>query len=116
MNDLRYCKPCFEKQQIINKLTVENERLRAQLRAQERSAKEGPFGSGTPSAKLPFKPNALSERQERRGGGKPGHSGHGRRRVEEEKRRTASRPSPWKRRPVQSAACRCEARGDGNAP
>jgi transposase len=83
MADLRYCKPCFEKQQIINKLTVENERLRSQLRAQERSAREGPFGSGTPSAKLPFKPNALSERQERRGGGKPGHSGHGRRRVEE---------------------------------
>jgi len=81
MTELRYCRACFEKQQIINKLTVENERLKARLRAQERSAKEGPFGSATPSSKVPFKPNALSERQERRGGGKEGHVGHGRRRV-----------------------------------
>lgn len=79
MADLRYCKACFEKQQIINRLTVENERLKAQLRAQKRSAKESPFGSGTPSAKRPFKPNALSDRQTRHGGGKPGHVGHGRR-------------------------------------
>jgi transposase len=79
MTDLRYCKACFEKQQTINRLTEENERLKAQLRAQTRSAKESPFGSGTPSAKRPFKPNALSERQARRGGAKPGHVGHGRR-------------------------------------
>ena len=43
MTDLRYCKECFQKQQIINKLTVENERLKARLRAQERSAREGAF-------------------------------------------------------------------------
>jgi transposase len=83
MTELRYCKQCFEKQQQINKLKTENERLRAMLRQRERSAKEGPFGSGTPSSKVPFKANALSERQDRRGGGKPGHVGHGRRRVQE---------------------------------
>jgi transposase len=81
MTELRYCKACFEKQQIINRLTVENERLKARLRDRERSAREGPFGSATPSSKVPFKPNALSERQGRRGGGKKGHVGHGRRRV-----------------------------------
>ena len=85
MNELRYCRACLEKQQTINRLTVENERLKAQVRAQERSAKQGPFGSGTPSAKLPFKPNALSDRQARRGGGKPGHAGHGRRSVPQER-------------------------------
>jgi len=83
MADLRYCKACLEKQQQINRLITENEHLKAQLRAQKRSEKESPFGSGTPSAKLPFKPNALSDRQERRGGGKTGHTGHGRGRLHE---------------------------------
>jgi len=80
---LRYCKSCLEKQQRINQLVVENERLKARLHARERSAKEGPFGSATPSSKVPFKSNALSERQSRRGGARPGHVGHGRGRVEE---------------------------------
>lgn len=83
MTELCFCKGCLEKQQRINELLEENERLRARLRAQKRSERESPFGSGTPSAKLPFKPNALAERQERRGGGKAGHAGHGRRRVQE---------------------------------
>ncbi len=80
---LRYCKSCLKKQQRINQLVVENERLKARLYARERSAKEGPFGSATPSSKVPFKANALSEPQERRGGGKPGHVGHGRQSIEE---------------------------------
>ena len=75
---IRYCKDCFEKQQTINKLTVENERLKAQVRAQERSAREGAFGASTPSSKIPIKPNTLSERQARCGGAKPGHPGRGR--------------------------------------
>jgi len=75
---IRYCKDCFAKQQAINKLTVENERLKAQVRAQERSAREGAFGASTPSSKIPIKPNRLDERQERRGGAKPGHPGRGR--------------------------------------
>jgi len=78
MNDLRYCKACFEKQQIINKLTVENERLKGRLRSQERSAREGAFGASTPSSKIPIKPNTLAERQARCGGLKPGHAGQGR--------------------------------------
>ena len=77
MNDLRYCKRCFQKQQIINKLTVENERLKGRLRSQERSAREGAFGASTPSSKIPIKPNTLCERQALCGGLKPGHAGHG---------------------------------------
>src|SRR3989304_297719 len=83
MTELRYCKGCFEKQQRINTLERENEQLGSMMRYQKRSAAEGPFGSATPSSKVPFKPNALSERQERRGGGKEGHAGHGRRCVAE---------------------------------
>jgi len=80
---LRYCKSCLKKQQQINQLVVENERLKTRLYARERSAKEGPFGSATPSSKVPFKANALSGPRERRGGGRPGHVGHGRRSLKE---------------------------------
>jgi len=54
-------------------------RLKAKLRYQERTAKEGPFGSSTPSAKVPLKANTPPESSPRRGGAKPGHRGHGRR-------------------------------------
>jgi transposase len=78
LDGLYYCKGCFAKQQIINKLTVENERLKASLRAQKRAAREGAFGSSTPSSKIPVKPNALDERQARSGGRRKGHAGRGR--------------------------------------
>jgi transposase len=41
-------------------------------------AKEGFFGSSTPSSKVPVKPNSSTKHQRNRGGGKPGHKGHGR--------------------------------------
>jgi ribosomal protein S27AE len=78
MTALRYCKGCFEKQQQINELVEENARLKAQVHSQERSVKEGAFGSSTPSSKIPIKANTLWERQARCGGTKPGHPGHGR--------------------------------------
>ena len=78
MTDLRYCKGCFEKQQRINELVEENARLKAKVRSQERSVKEGAFGSSTPSSKIPIKASTLSERQARCGGRKPGHPGQGR--------------------------------------
>lgn len=84
MTELRYCKACLEKQQRINELVVENERLKARLYARKRSAQEGPFGSSTPSSKIPIKPDTADERQGRCGGLKPGHVGHGRTPVTEE--------------------------------
>lgn len=77
----RCCAGCLEKQIKIDRLETEVQRLRAKLRYQERTAKEGPFGSSTPSSKIPIKPSSLEERQARRGGGKVGHPGHGRRRL-----------------------------------
>jgi hypothetical protein len=58
--------------------------LKAKLRYQGRTAKEGFFGSSTPSSKIPIKPNSQKEYQRNRGGGKPGHQGHGRPSISEE--------------------------------
>lgn len=66
---------------VIDRLQEEIARLKARLRYQERTAKEGPFGSSTPSAKIPLKANAPPENSQRRGGAKPGHRGHGRRNI-----------------------------------
>jgi transposase len=75
----RCCAGCLEKQLKIDRLEAQIEQLKAKLRYQDRTAKEGPFGSSTPSSKIPIKPSSLEERQARRGGGKVGHPGHGRR-------------------------------------
>lgn len=69
----------MQKQRIIDRLQEEIVRLKARLRYQERTAKEGPFGSSTSSAKIPIKANATLECSHRRGGAKAGHKGYGRR-------------------------------------
>lgn len=81
---MTYCKQCLNKQQKINDLEEEMNLLKAKLRYQERTAKEGFFGSSTPSSKIPIKPNSQKEYQRNRGGGKPGHQGHGRPSISEE--------------------------------
>ncbi len=72
------CQQCLDKQREIDRLTEENQRLRAQLSQQKRKAQEGFFGSSTPSAQIPVKANATQENSQKRGGAKPGHTGHGR--------------------------------------
>lgn len=80
---------------VIDQLKEENARLKARLRHQERTAKEGPFGSSTPSAKTPHKPNAPPQNSQRRGGAKAGHRGHGRRPIADpEITREQSVPGP----------------------
>jgi transposase len=73
-----YCQGCFEKQVEIDQLKEENRRLKAQLRYERRKATEGPFGSSTPSSKIPVKPNSPPDQRDKRGGAKAGHVGHGR--------------------------------------
>ncbi|MHA2064207.1 MAG: IS66 family transposase [Candidatus Thorarchaeota archaeon] len=75
---MTYCKGCLEKQQKINELEQEVAYLNDKLRRQKRAAQEGFFGSSTPSSKVPVKPNTSTKHQRNRGGGKPGHKGHGR--------------------------------------
>lgn len=84
LHPLHHCAACLHKQQQIDRLQEEVARLKARLRYQERTAKEAPFGSATPSAKLPVKPNSLADHQQKRGGAKPGHAGHGRRQPQPE--------------------------------
>jgi len=60
---MTYCKGCLSKQQKINELEEEIVSLKAKLRYQQRSAKEGFFGSSTPSSKIPVKPNSQKEYQ-----------------------------------------------------
>jgi transposase len=73
-----YCKDCLSKQQKIDELEEEIACLKEKLHYQRRTAREGFFGSSTPSSKIPVKPNSPTEHQRNRGGGKPGHKGHGR--------------------------------------
>lgn len=80
LHRLHYCSDCLAKQQEIDRLREENTRLKASLRYQQRSAKEAPFGSSTPSGKQALKPNSLEENQRKKGGAQPGHRGRGRRR------------------------------------
>ena len=79
----RYCAGCFEKQVQIDLLKEEVIRLKARLRYQERTAKEGFFGSSTPSSQIPIKPNTPEKEQNKRGGARRGHVGHGRRAISE---------------------------------
>lgn len=80
---MRYCPGCLAKQQEIDSLHEQIVSLKAKLRYQERTAKEGYFGSSTPSSQIPIKPNTLAERQQRCGGARAGHRGHGRRSIAE---------------------------------
>jgi transposase len=75
---MTYCKDCLKKQQKINELEQEIAYLKDKLRRQRRTAQEGFFGSSTPSSKVPVKRSTSTKHQRNRGGGKPGHKGHGR--------------------------------------
>lgn len=81
---MTFCSLCFEKQCRIDQLEEEVLRLKAKLRYQERTLQEGPFGSGTPSSKRPFKEGAESENTRKQGGAKKGHVGHGRASIDEQ--------------------------------
>lgn len=72
------CDGCLEKQRKIDHLVEENSQLKAQLRYRGNKQKEGFFGSSTPSAQRPVKPNTEPEKQSKRGGLPKGHPGHGR--------------------------------------
>lgn len=76
--DPGYCRSCLEKQQAIDRLTEEVQRLKSKLHRQERTAMEEPFGESTPSSKRLVKSSSTPEARSRIGGAKPGHQGYGR--------------------------------------
>jgi transposase len=81
--NLNLCESCLEKQRTIDRLKQQIEDLRKKVRRLERKAEQGPFGSSTPSAKIPVKANTAQEQRSKPGGAKPGHTGHGRQTVED---------------------------------
>ena len=63
-------------------LQRENQSLKRRLNV--RNGKESPFGEGgAPSMNRPFRANSPQEKQDRKGGARQGHEGHGRRRFAE---------------------------------
>lgn len=81
--NLNLCGSCLEKQRTIDRLKQEIQSLREKVHRLERKAEAGPFGSSTPSAKIPVKANTAGEQRSKPGGAKPGHTGHGREAVED---------------------------------
>ena len=81
---MMFCEECFKKQRKIDELEEKIVRLKAKIRRQDRTAKEGLFGSSTPSSKKPLRPNTSDGCKKRSGGGRPGHKGHGRSSVSED--------------------------------
>ena len=81
---MAYCKACLEKDLKIEELKETIKSLQAKLNYRERKEQEGYFGASTPSARIPFKGNAPKEKTNKKGGGVPGHKGHGRRTHTEE--------------------------------
>jgi transposase len=75
---MAYCKGCIEKDLKIEDLKEMVKSLQAQLKYRVRKDEEGYFGASTPSSKVLFKTNAPEEKANKKGGGVPGHKGHGR--------------------------------------
>ena len=75
---INLCRECLKKQQRIDALLEENQRLKQKLKYQERKEKEGFFGSATSSAKVPVKANTAKPEAGKRKGAQRGHKGVGR--------------------------------------
>lgn len=69
---------CFEKQQVLDRLQEEVVRLKQALSYREQKAKEGFFGSSTPSSKIPIKENTEAVVEKKPRGAQVGHAGNGR--------------------------------------
>ena len=61
--NLKLGESCWEKQRTIDRLKQEIPSLREKGRRLERKAAAGPFGSSTPSAKIPVKAHTLEEQR-----------------------------------------------------
>lgn len=72
------CPECLKKQQKIDQLIEENQRLKEKLRYRAKKEKEGFFGSSTPSSKLPVKADTPQNVAKKKPGARIGHAGRGR--------------------------------------
>lgn len=89
------CGNCLEKQRKIDALEDEVQRLKRKLREHDRKALEAPFGSSTPSAKKPLKPNTQPALEKKKRGALNGHKGTGRKGLgREDAQRVVEVPGP----------------------
>lgn len=85
-NSFSFCKDCFEKQRIIDRLEDQIIQFKQKIRSLEKRNEEGYFGKNTPSSKKPFKKNAdvgktsdkASGKKRKNGGAEKGRKGSGR--------------------------------------
>ena len=75
----------IEQRKLQDSLYRANKKVvKLEKKLNKRSSKEEPYGLNTPSSKLLYKTNTSEDNRSRRGGAKPGHSGHGRKSFTEE--------------------------------
>lgn len=89
-----FCPRCFELQKKNDRLEDENKRLKDELRRRKKKSEEGPFGSSTPSAKVPLKANSSVTTESKKLGARFGHKGVGRKSFDEEEADSIVRLSP----------------------
>ena len=85
-----------ELEEEIVRLKARVSHLESRLKVEVRNAREMPFGENTPPSKVNFRKDSDEAARLRQGGARPGHKGHGRRRVPAEdadERREAPAPS-----------------------
>jgi transposase len=75
------CQQCEAKQAKLDAAEVQIATLEKALAATKEKVNKGPFGSSTPSSKIPFKEKSLEEKQLKKGGSIKGHKGHGRQKI-----------------------------------
>ena len=85
-----------ELEEEVVRLKARVSHLESRLKVEVRNAREMPFGENTPPSKVNFRKDSDEAARLRQGGARPGHKGHGRRRVPAEdadERREAPAPS-----------------------
>ena len=87
---MAYCKACLEKDLKIEELKERSSPCRQTQSTGKGKSRKDTSGASTPSSKLPCKEKAPEENDEQKGGGVPGHQGHG-------------RPSHTEETPIQSS-------------
>ena len=83
-----------ELEEEVVRLKARVSHLESRLKVEVRNAREMPFEENTPPSKVNFKKDSDEAARLRQGGARPGHEGHGRRRVAPEERVLRDIPSP----------------------
>jgi len=98
------CRECFKLQNELDLLREEIKSLKASLKYGQESTSQEVANAHTPSSKINYKANSKEENQLKVGGAKPGHKGHGRKKVTEQEGASVTNFQP----PMMCSDCQCE--------